>query len=64
MFAWDIANNTKDYFYIYRAFLSSIIKFISVLRTQCQMFSELKRILFDKVENETLNWNLFEHGRL
>jgi hypothetical protein len=56
---WNIVDDTNDYFYIYRAFLSSIIEFISVLRTQCQIFSELKNIVIDKVENEPLNWILF-----
>ena len=48
---WDIADDTKDYFYIYRAFLSSIFEFISVLRTQSQMFNEFRRIVFKKGEN-------------
>jgi hypothetical protein len=57
---WNIFEDTKKYFYIYRAFLSSIIEFISVLRTQSQMFKDLTRIFFMKVEDETY-WNLFEN---
>ena len=59
--AWDIGDDTRDYFYVYRAFLSSIIEFISVLRTQSQMFNEYERILFKDKDNGTLNWKLFEN---
>jgi len=56
----DLAVETRDFFYIYRSFLSSIIEFISVLKTQSLMFNGFELIEFNQEENLPLIWNSFK----
>jgi hypothetical protein len=53
-----ISADTQSYFYIYRAFLSSIIEFLLILKAESQLFNNMKCIEINKVDD--ILWNLFQ----